>query len=150
MWKLVLLFTVVPALELYLLLRIGAWLGPLPTVALILGTGLLGGWMAKREGLSVLRGLMEGLRGGLPPAVALMEGALVVVGGLLLVTPGVLTDLAGFAFILGPTRRRLAPVALRWLARRFQVELSVGAPRAAPPAQPPAPSARHFDHPVPP
>jgi UPF0716 protein FxsA len=160
MWKLVLLFTVLPALELYLLLQLGSLLGPLPTVGIILGTGVLGGWLAKREGLAVLRRLFEQLGGGLPPAVSLVEGGLVVAGGLLLVTPGVITDLTGFALIFPPTRRWIAPRVLAWLKRRFVVEVggfggnvggfsfTAGTPRR-PPADPEPDLSRHFDHPTP-
>lgn len=126
MWKLVVLFTVLPALELYLLLQIGSAFGALETVLLIVVTGIVGGWLAKREGLRVLSNLTEQLGQGLPPATKLVEGALVVAGGLLLVTPGVITDLAGFAFILAPTRRLLAPVVLRSLTKRFAGSVQVG------------------------
>lgn len=121
MWRLLLLFTVVPAVELFLLLQLGAWMGPTATFLLILGTGLLGAWLAKREGLRVLRDLSGELQRGLPPGDRMMEGALVVVGGLLLITPGVLTDLTGFLLIFPATRRWLAPRALKALAARFDV-----------------------------
>jgi UPF0716 protein FxsA len=120
-WRLLLLFTVVPAAELFLLLQIGSAIGPTPTFLLLLLTGVVGAWLAKREGLAVLARLGEELQRGLPPGERVMEGALVVVGGLLLVTPGVLTDLAGVLLIFPPTRRWLAPRALRWLMGRFDV-----------------------------
>lgn len=121
MWRLLLLFTIVPAVELFLLLQLGSWMGPTSTFLLILLTGLLGAWLAKREGLAVLRELSQELQRGIPPGARLMEGALVVVGGLLLITPGVLTDLTGFLLIFPATRRWLAPRALAALASRFDV-----------------------------
>lgn len=122
-----LLFTVVPAVELYLLLQIGSWLGPTETFVMLLLTGVLGTWLAKREGFAVLAQLSEELRGGLPPGTRLMEGALVVAGGVLLVTPGVITDVTGLLLIFPPTRRWIAPRALRWLSARFGVvELGPG------------------------
>lgn len=144
MWRLVLLFTIVPALELFLLLQIGALMGPTPTFLLLLVTGVVGAWLAKREGLQVLGQLSVELQRGLPPGERMMEGALVVIGGLLLITPGVLTDLTGVLLIFPPTRRFVAPRALRWLERRFlggegaplgdDVRVRVGDPPPRPPA----------------
>lgn len=126
MLKLFLLFTLVPAIELYLLLQIGALLGPTYTFVLIVVTGSVGAWLAKREGLGVLQTLSTELRKGIPPGARLMEGALVVVGGVLLITPGVFTDLAGFMLIAPPTRRWLAPRAVAWLMARFDVQGGFG------------------------
>lgn len=121
MWRLFLLLTVVPAVELFLLLQLGALLGPWQTFAVIVITGFAGAWLAKREGLGVLADLRAELQSGLPPGSRIAEGVLVLAGGLLLVTPGVLTDLMGFAMIFPPTRRWLAPRAVRYVASRFDV-----------------------------
>lgn len=118
---LLLLLAIVPAIELFLLLRIGSAIGPAPTLVMLLLTGVVGAWLAKREGVALLARLGDDLQRGLPPGERVMEGALVVVGGLLLVTPGVLTDVAGVFLIFPPTRRWLAPRALRWLWSRFGV-----------------------------
>lgn len=114
---LLLVFVVLPLVEVTLLLWMGSWVGPLPTFLLVLLTGVLGGSMARREGLAVLRRIVEASSRGVPPGDQLVEGALIAAGGLLLVTPGVLTDLAGLAMVLPPTRRRLAPAVLRALHR---------------------------------
>jgi UPF0716 protein FxsA len=154
-WKLALLFTVVPAIELYLLIQIGQAIGPLETVLIIVLTGVLGGWLAKREGLAVVRQLGEDLRKGIPPATRLVEGVLVLVGGVLLITPGVLTDVTGILLLL-PTRKLVAPLILRWLTARFAIEgVKIGPdaldPRmAAEPLRTPASERQGtpFDHPV--
>ena len=86
MLRLFLLFTLVPAFELWLLLQIGARLGATQTFLLIVVTGTVGAWLAKREGLGVLQTLTSELHQGVPPGSRLMEGAMVVVGGLLLST----------------------------------------------------------------
>lgn len=128
MWKLLLAFTLIPAIELFLLLQIGSWLGPLPTFLIIVITGTAGAWLAKREGLGVLTSLQAELAQGLPPGSRLAEGFLVLVGGLLLLTPGVLTDLAGFLFIAPPTRRWLAPRVVKAIVDRVDfVQLGPGA-----------------------
>lgn len=121
MWKLLLLFTVVPAAELFLLLQLGSWLGPTPTVLWLLVAGFAGAWLAKREGLSLVRELAIEMRQGIPPAGRLVEGAMVVMGALLLITPGVLTDVMGLALILPPSRRWIAPRVLKQLSDRFSV-----------------------------
>lgn len=146
MWKLFLLFTVVPAVELFLLLQIGALLGPTPTFLMLLASGILGAWLAKREGAGVLRQLQVDLAQGLPPASRLVEGALVIAGSLLLITPGVLTDFAGILVLVPPVRRWLAPRVVRWGAATFGVtgaglEVEVGAPRP----QRPNPFTSRFD-----
>jgi UPF0716 protein FxsA len=118
-WRLLLLFTVVPALELFLLLQLGAWLGAWQTFLLVVVTGTVGAWLAKREGLGVLRQLSVEIQQGIPPGERLAEGLLVFAGGLLLVTPGVITDLTGVLFIFPPTRRWLAPRLVRAVTSRF-------------------------------
>ena len=160
-WKLALLFTVVPAIELAVLITIGTYLGVIPTTLIILATGFTGAWLAKREGLGVLRRMRTDLQRGLPPAGRIMEGVLVVAGGLLLITPGIFTDIAGFLFIIPWSRRLIAPVVLRWIVRWFtgnpdlaasiDVRFSADEPADTKhePVQPePLRQDPHFDHPV--
>jgi UPF0716 protein FxsA len=113
-------FTVVPLVELYLLIGLGRQLGVLPTLGLVLVTGLLGAWLAKREGRSVVRSWREATAQGRLPADGILSGALVLVGGVLLVTPGVVTDVAGFLLLLPPTRRLIAARLRRVLERQMQ------------------------------
>jgi UPF0716 protein FxsA len=136
MGRLFLLFTVVPAIELYLLLVLGDWLGAAQTVGLLLLSGVAGAWLVRSQGAAVLAELSESLRGGGSPAPKLVEGALVLAGGLLLVTPGVFTDLVAVLILLPPIRRALAPTVLRALvdwgaARGTFVHLGADAVNAA-------------------
>ncbi len=154
MVRLFLLFTVVPSLELYLLFRLADLVGAAETVVLVIGTGILGSWLAKREGLSVVRRITREAQAGFPSGDGLLEGALVLAGGLLLVTPGVVTDLVGFALILPPTRRLLGPALKRWLLSNVHV-VQLGSPRPGPGArgrarveEPSATADPPFDHPV--
>jgi UPF0716 protein FxsA len=136
MLKLLLLFTVVPALELYLLLQIGERIGALETIYLIIVTGIVGAAMAKREGISVIQQIQEGAVNGVPPANKLVEGLMVLVGGILLITPGVVTDAIGLSFIFPLTRRLLAGAVKRFVTARFRFEgVHVGAPRPGPAAR---------------
>ncbi len=119
MWKLFLLFTVVPALELYVLVQIGRVIGAPETVLGVILMGALGSWLAKREGLGLLRQLSEDMGKGIPPADRLVEGLLVIVGGVLLITPGVITDVFGIFLLLPLTRRPLARLTRGWLVKTF-------------------------------
>jgi UPF0716 protein FxsA len=137
MWVvLLLMFTVFPAVEIFLLLQMGAAFGPLTTFAFVLLTGVLGAWLAKREGFAVLAKLSDEMRTGLPPGPRIAEGALVLVGGVLLITPGVLTDLTGILLIFPPTRRFLAPRVVRFVSARLGLSVAAPAPDPeAPPAE---------------
>ena len=154
--RLILLMTVVPALELYLLIQLGQWMGALQTVLLIMVTGSVGAVLAKREGLGVLAQLKAEAAKGIPPADRLVEGLLVIVGGVLLITPGVLTDLFGFLLILQPSRRFLAPRLKGWVAQRVVLFPGPGLgpkdvwpePASAESAPPPGRSHARFDHPI--
>ncbi len=124
--RLFLLFTVVPAVEFYLLIQLGQLLGAGPTVALILLTGVLGASMARTQGLAVLQGIQAEAAQGFPSGERIVEGLLILVGGVLLVTPGVLTDFFGLSLIAPPTRRFLAPRVKRWFMARAQVTAAGG------------------------
>ena len=120
MGKLFLLFTVVPVVDLWLLLRLGRAMGAWPTVALVVVTGALGAWLARREGARVLHGWREAAATGRMPEEGVLSGALVLAGGALLVAPGVLTDLAGLALLFPPTRAVAARAARGWVRRRVE------------------------------
>jgi UPF0716 protein FxsA len=96
--------TVVPLVEVVILIRIAEHLSWGPTIGLVVVTGVLGAWLARREGLRVLRRIQADLAQGVPPTGAMVDGALILAAGLVLVTPGVLTDLCGFALLIPPIR----------------------------------------------
>ncbi|MBE7560061.1 FxsA family protein [bacterium] len=115
------LFIGVPHLEVYLLLQVGAFIGVLPTVGLVILTGVCGGLLARYEGLRVLWEARRRLERGEIPSGALSDGLAVLCGGLLLLTPGLLTDLAGLS-LLWPTSRRLVKKAVaKWVRNRFNI-----------------------------
>jgi UPF0716 protein FxsA len=154
--RLALLFTIVPTVELALLIFIGTQLGVVWTTLIVLVTGILGAWLAKREGAGMLRKLRADLQRGVPPARHIAEGVLVLVGGLLLITPGVLTDVAGLAMIIPYSRRILAPVllrvAIRWVtgSKELAASFDLGGDEPPPPDAPPGRSASSpFTHPIP-
>lgn len=152
LWRLLLLMTVVPAIELYLLMQLADMMGIVETIALILVTGAVGSFLAKREGLGVLQQLQKDMQKGIPPADRLIEGVLVLIGGTLLITPGVLTDLAGFCLIFPKTRQFLAPRLKTWLASKFKISMmgGTGATQGAPEpdfVRPSRPAPPAFEHP---
>lgn len=102
--RLFLLFTITTAVELVLLIRIGAWMGILPTIALIVFTGFLGAWLTQREGLKTLARVREQTSRGEIPGDALLDGLCILLAGAFLVTPGILTDLVGFSLLIPPLR----------------------------------------------
>lgn len=112
MGKLLLLFIVVPAVELGLLIQVGMYLGTLPTIGLIVFTGVLGAYLARMQGLSVLARAQEQMNRGELPAGSLADGVMILVAGALLMTPGILTDLFGFTLLVPAFRSVVKDVAL--------------------------------------
>ncbi len=104
MGRLLLLFLVVPILELALLIEVGRHIGTLPTLALIFATALLGSYLARQQGLSVLRNMQAEMAQGRLPAGSIIDGVLILLAGAVLVTPGILTDAFGFLILIPATR----------------------------------------------
>jgi UPF0716 protein FxsA len=118
-WVLALLFVVVPVVEIYLLIQVGQTIGAWWTVLLLVAAGFLGSWLVKREGSRAWSALTDALSAGRMPARELADGALILIGGTLLLTPGFLSDLVG-AFCILPFTRPLARTALtRVVTRRL-------------------------------
>jgi len=104
-----LLFTVGPILETWLIIQVGSRIGATETTLSLVLAGLVGAWLGKRAGSTVIRELFDGLKRGEPPADKIVEGVLALIGAVLLVTPGYLSDVAGLVCLWQPTRRWLAP-----------------------------------------
>lgn len=113
--RLALLFVVVPIVELMLLIELGQYIGLLPTLGLVMLTGVTGAWLARAEGLRVLVQFQKELASGQLPGQALLDGISVLIGGAFLLTPGVITDFVGFSLLLPFTRR--------WIQRRMRASL---------------------------
>lgn len=102
---------IVPTVEIAAIIAVGRVIGGWQTLVLLLVESLLGAWIVRREGSRAWQALAEALRSGRMPSRQLADAALVLIGGTLLLTPGFVTDLVGFFFILPLTR----PVARAWL-----------------------------------
>jgi UPF0716 protein FxsA len=128
-------FIVVPLAELAVIIAVGDFLGLLPTLALLLVVSVVGAWLAKREGLAAWRRFQLALADGRVPTVEVADGAMILLAGALLLTPGFLSDVVGILLLLPPTRamaRRLAPrLAARRLRRRGRVVVVDGTARPA-------------------
>jgi UPF0716 protein FxsA len=118
--RLFLLFVGVPLLELLILVQVGQMVGVLPTVTLVVLTGFAGAALARLEGLRTVWKLRSELARGRLPSGALLDGFAILVGGALLLTPGILTDFVGFAFLLPPTRKALLKRIKKGLRRRLE------------------------------
>lgn len=105
--RLALLFVIVPIIELMLLIEVGQAVGLLPTLLLVMTTGIGGALLARAEGVRVFFQFQRELASGRLPGQALLDGISVLIGGAFLLTPGILTDLVGFSLLFPLTRRML-------------------------------------------
>jgi UPF0716 protein FxsA len=131
-WILAVLFVVVPLLEIFLLIRLGQVVGPWWTILILVADAILGSWLVKREGARTLRALQEAIAAHRMPSTELADGALILVGGTLLVTPGFISDVAGLLCILPFTRPAARSVLARVITRRLTVA-ATRAPNVRPP-----------------
>ena len=119
------LFVGVPLVELWLLLRIGDEVGALPTIALVVGTGVLGANLARREGLRTIEKINKAMAAGQMPQEALLDGLCIFLGGALLLTPGILTDILGFSLLFPMTRPFLQALVSGWIQKKMQASQAV-------------------------
>ena len=117
--KLILLFTIVPFIELTLLIEIGSRIGTLNTIMIVIITGIIGAFMARIAGFTVLMKIQNNLREGIFPKDELFDGVLILISGAFLITPGLLTDALGF-FLLIPFGRL---VVKRWLKETIKTRI---------------------------
>ena len=113
--RMALFFVIIPIVELMLLIKLGEVVGLLPTLALVVFTGVTGAWLARAEGVRVFFQFQKELASGRIPGQAMLDGISVLIGGAFLLTPGVLTDVFGFSLLFPPSRR--------WLQKRIRKRL---------------------------
>ena len=109
--KLLLLFIGVPLIEVLILIKLGSLFGFWPTIFLVIGTGILGAYLAKLYGLTIWYKIQQDLNAGVMPADKLVDGLLILIGGIVLLTPGLLTDILGFMLLIPITRRYFKRIA---------------------------------------
>ncbi len=116
--KLFLAFTLIPLVEIYLLIKLGQNFGAITSILLVIFTGILGAYLARMEGLRTLFRIQESMREGRMPGEELLDALLIAIAGLVLITPGFITDVAGF-LLLFPFTRMLAK---NWLKERMRTK----------------------------
>ena len=114
--KLLLAFTLIPLVEIYLLIKLGQTFGAITSILLVIFTGFLGAYLAKMEGLRTLFRLQETLREGGIPGEELLDALLIALAGLVLITPGFITDLVGFLLLVPFTRM----LVKSWLKQKMR------------------------------
>jgi UPF0716 protein FxsA len=119
--RLLFLFVALPLLDLVFLLVLTEATSWKFTVLMVLSTGCLGAYLAKQQGFAAWRRIRQDLSQGRMPAAAALDGVLVLAASLLLLTPGVLSDLAGLSLLVPPIRRRYQEWLLHWFKSRFRV-----------------------------
>jgi len=118
--KLLMLFIIVPIVELYVLIEIGRKIGTWSTIGIIILTGILGAYLVKRQGFLILRKIQNDLNEGVLPGDSLVQGAIILAGGILLITPGFITDTIGFIFLIPAGRRLVKNYLLHWLKGKIR------------------------------
>ena len=122
MFLLVALFIVVPLVELYVIIQVGGAIGVLPTIAILLADSILGALLLRSQGRAAWQRFQAALAERRPPAREVFDGAMIIVGGTLLLTPGFITDVFGLILLIPPTRdlvrRALTAFAKRRTAAR--------------------------------
>lgn len=117
---LILLFIVVPALEVTLLVASSHWIGIWPTFLMIIATGIIGGYLAKKQGVAVLREVQYRLSRGQVPTESLLDGGCILIGGTLLLTPGYATDIIGFLLLFPATRKIVTYWFVKWIEKKIK------------------------------
>lgn len=125
-------FILIPIIEIWLLARLGALIGFSNTLLLVLLTGFWGAWLARREGLRVLKAIQEDLQKGQMPTDHVLSGLLVLVGGVMLITPGVLTDALGLLLMVPGNRRLLIAPIKRYLTGHYHIITPFSSPFTTP------------------
>ncbi|HEX3610809.1 MAG TPA: FxsA family protein [Sporichthyaceae bacterium] len=124
---LILALLLVPIAEIYVIVKVGETIGAGPTILLLIADGVIGAWLIRHEGRRAWQALMQTLAAGRMPTRELADGALVLIGGTLLIAPGFLTDIVGYLLVLPFTRPLVRGSVVRWAASRVQI---VGPPGA--------------------
>lgn len=114
------LFLIMPVVELALLVQVDKLIGFWPTIGIIVMTGLMGGLLAKREGLSVWQRFNARMAEGGLPGTELLDGVIILVAGALLITPGVVTDFLGFLGLIPPTRSFIRKIAMKRIRKAMK------------------------------
>lgn len=109
--RLFLLFTIIPMIEIYVLIKVGQHIGAFNTIGFIILTGIVGAYLARAQGFYIIAKIQSELQRGQMPTDSLTDGLIILVGAVLLVTPGFVTDTIGFVLLIPQTRQLLKQFA---------------------------------------
>jgi len=118
--KILTLFVIVPVTELYILIEVGKKIGSLSIIGIIILTGIIGAYLVKSQGFMILRKIQNDLNEGIMPGDSLIQGAIILAGGILLLTPGFVTDIVGFIFLIPVSRNIVKKYLLKWLQGKIK------------------------------
>lgn len=121
---LLLLLVMIPIAELWLLFQLSDAFGFFTTLALVFGAGIVGAWLAKWQGLQTIIRMQNDMRQGVLPSQTIKDGALILVAGVLLILPGVISDVLGLALLVPPIRKLVMRGLSRWFASHVRVQTS--------------------------
>lgn len=121
--RLFLLFTIIPLTELWLLLWLSSLTSPVVTFGLVVVTGILGAWLARKQGSQAWRKIQQHMVQGQPPTGVLLDGLMILIAGAFLITPGIMTDMVGFALLIPPIREILKARVGEWLKQRALLQV---------------------------
>ncbi len=118
--KLFLLFTLIPVVELFLLMQLSSFLGPLSTIILVISTGFAGASLAKLQGMQTIMRIQENYKQGIMPGDEVIDAFLILIAGIVLITPGLLTDIAGILLLIPKTRKAFKQFVKQGFEKRVQ------------------------------
>jgi UPF0716 protein FxsA len=121
-FKLFILFTLIPVIELALLIKIGSIIGLFNTIAIVIMTALIGAYMVKMEGIGVMYRIQQNMQEGIFPAEELINGMMILVAGALLLTPGFFTDVIGFLMVFPVSRNYIKKIAKSYMKRKMSTD----------------------------
>lgn len=116
--KLLILFTFIPILEIIVLIEAGRQIGVMSTISLVILTGIAGAFLARSQGFELMMRIQSDLQAGRVPAEELFDGAMILAGGVVLLTPGFCTDLIGFMLLTPFTRSYIKKWLRRWIEKK--------------------------------
>lgn len=118
-YYLFLLFAIVPVVEIAILIKIGSYIGVNYTIIIVVATAVIGAILVKIEGISVMFQIRSKFSQGVLPGAELIEGAMILIAGALLLTPGFTTDLLGFLLVFPITRKFIRKKVIRFIEKRY-------------------------------
>lgn len=121
--RLLLLFTIIPLAELWLLLWFNSLTSPTVTFGLVLVTGILGAWLARKQGSQAWKKIQQHMAQGRPPTGVVLDGLMILIAGAFLITPGILTDMIGFSLLIPAFRDILKVRVGEWIKQRALMQV---------------------------